>query len=264
MNFDVICNDYDAGLGISVTQELIINHGMSHTTAEEADVFIVLGGDGTMLNAIRTLAKYNKPFMGFNTGTLGFLMNEFEGVKSVVAAFAASAKRESIEFSPLNISAWSTSELLFQGWAFNDVWVEREGGQTLAMDFVIDMEAVATEIRGDGVLVCTPQGSTAYNKALGGRVIPPGINAMQITPMAAMHNKKRLDSIIVNNEREFMVFLEQTEKRPGRLFVDGVQVAAGKDMTALAIQTNKKVKVELLFTNVAHYLTKVSSMQFVS
>jgi len=186
----------------------------------DADVIVPIGGDGTMLHAIREYRHLGKPFVGINAGTRGFLMNNIGDEQQFANMLSQQIHYQNLWLLEAH-AVTDAGIVVLHG--FNDIWIERQSGQTLRMYLQIDKKPVSQMIIGDGMLFSTPQGSTGYNMALRGKVILPGVPVMQVTPIAAMIDKKPLGSIILAESSEIALNLEQTKSRPGRLYVDGAQ-----------------------------------------
>ncbi len=148
-----------------------------------ADALFVLGGDGTILALNEFSIRNNIPIIGINAGKLGFL-TEFEkyeteeAVNLLVEGLLVEDKR-------------STMQICFNGkvcTALNDVVIQRifseDHNNVVGVEVTVDASAVEN-ILGDGVIVCTPTGSTAYSLSAGGAILAPGINAFSITPISA-------------------------------------------------------------------------------
>lgn len=115
---------------------------------------LVLGGDGTMLRAIRERHGDGLPFLGINFGTKGFLLNRTEDLKN-------GGEFSVIRYPLLNVTA-KTAEGEKSGIAFNEVQIKTAGGHMVTLDVSIGGHS-EIRLRGDGLLVVTPAGSTGYN-----------------------------------------------------------------------------------------------------
>lgn len=191
-------------------------------TPADADAILVFGGDGAMLRAIDDYSTHEKPFIGIHAGTLGYLMNNISNPQTCYEHLCE------VEFETLwTLEAeveTATGSSKVSG--FNDIWVERATGQMLRMRVWINDILQPPVLGGDGILVCTPQGSTGYNLALRGKAISPGEPILQLTPMACVVNKAPLGSVIMSDRSVIRVDFEQIEKRPGVLYHDGIQLDA--------------------------------------
>ncbi|WP_066187119.1 MULTISPECIES: NAD kinase [Gracilibacillus] len=156
----------------------------------EPDIVISVGGDGTFLQAFHDYQHRLKDtaFIGVHTGHLGFYADWVpEEVEKLIIDIA---KRpfEVVEYPLLDIKIHPVGSEEYRHFlALNEVSVKSADG-TLAMDVHIK-GAHFERFRGDGLCVSTPSGSTAYNKALGGAILHPSLNALQITEMASINNR---------------------------------------------------------------------------
>ena len=152
---------------------------------EQADVILTIGGDGTILHEANLSLRYTKPILGINLGRCGFLatceVSEMEAKLSAVARG---------EFSVDNRMLLYVRVLGHDGWeghALNDVVVTK-GRLQQAIDFSIYCDDILVEhYRGDGVIVATPTGSTAYSFSAGGPVLDAAADVVVLTPVCA-HN----------------------------------------------------------------------------
>jgi NAD+ kinase len=183
-----------------------------------ADAVAVFGGDGAMLHSIQHYMDYAKPFIGINAGTRGYLMN------NTPDADHFHRHLPDVRFQELwlleGVALTAGQEVTVHG--FNDIWVERSSPQTLRMRITVDGAPQPPLLVGDGILFCTPQGSTGYNLALGGKPICPSVTVIQVTPMASVIEKSPASSLILSGDAVVSVDFEQLEKRPCRLFYDGI------------------------------------------
>ena len=152
---------------------------------EQTDVILTIGGDGTILHEANLSLRYAKPILGINLGRCGFLatceVSEMEAKLSAVARG---------EFSVDNRMLLYVRVLGHDGWeghALNDVVVTK-GRLQQAIDFSIYCDDILVEhYRGDGVIVATPTGSTAYSLAAGGPILDAAADVLVLTPVCA-HN----------------------------------------------------------------------------
>ena len=222
----------------------------------QAEVIMPIGGDGAMLQAIKHYRELNKPFIGINAGTRGFLMNDIKAQSSVNALLDMNIEYLSLWMLEADIETRGNIERVF---GFNDIWVERATGQTLRMKVWFDSKSHSSYIVGHGMLFSTPQGSTGYNLALGGKVIIPGLNVFQVTPIACIVNKAPLGSLVLSDQTEAKVQFEQLSKRPARLFFDGMTFAQDQ-LQSLTVRRSQET-VTLGFFKHADFLSRMSSWQ---
>ncbi len=168
--FDVIADPEAAKLAKNVER--------SESIYSEADAIVALGGDGTMLRATRELDGADKPILGVNIGSLGFLTSI--GLNDVARAFADIAAGKYI----LSGRALASCAVLRSGVsvgayrALNDVVVTNASpSRVVTLDVAVDDDEGASFV-GDGLIVATPSGSTGHSLSAGGPVVHPGVEAL--------------------------------------------------------------------------------------
>jgi NAD+ kinase len=151
--------------------------------AGRADMVLVLGGDGTMLNAARLVEERSVPILGINMGGLGFL-TEVGGEHLYKTLERVFAKEYAIEERlMLRARLERKGRRVTAATVLNDVVVTKgELSRMIAMTIEIDGRFV-TSLRGDGLILSTPTGSTAYSMSAGGPIVGPSVNALVVTPI---------------------------------------------------------------------------------
>ncbi len=148
-----------------------------------ADMLVVFGGDGTMLRAARIVGESGTPMLGVNMGSLGYLtdvpLNECEdSITQILAGDYAIAKRDRVA-----CTAKRGGETIFSTRALNDIVVNM-GPMPRAMLLEVKIDSASMgKYLGDGLIVSTPTGSTAYNLSAGGPIVHPGVNGLIVTPI---------------------------------------------------------------------------------
>lgn len=153
--------------------------------ATAIDIAVVLGGDGTMLRAAALVADHGTPVLGVNLGRLGFLtpFDPADARGAIVAAMAGRLPRG--ERARLMVTFEAIGAPRVQRPALNDAVIHQGGAARLIeLEACLDGKLIET-YRADGLIVCTPSGSTAYNLAAGGPILAPGQAAMALTPICA-------------------------------------------------------------------------------
>jgi len=149
-----------------------------------ANLAVVLGGDGTMLRLARMAAAQQLPMLGINMGHVGFMTelepNELEQLQKLsTGAYTIDTRMM------LHIQIMRDGNRLYEDDALNDVVVGRgEAFHMMRAQILADNEAV-TYVNGDGIIVCTPTGSTAYSLSAGGPIIEPGTDNLAVIPICA-------------------------------------------------------------------------------
>jgi len=151
--------------------------------AAVADVVIVIGGDGTMLNAGRRLAGNDVPLVGINQGRLGFMTDiaraDMLACVDRLLAGEFSADRRML----LEAQVWRGGRQIFQTFALNDVVVNKgDIGRLIEMEVRVDGEFLYV-LRADGMIVATPTGSTAYALSANGPILHPSVPGIALVPL---------------------------------------------------------------------------------
>ncbi len=170
-------------LGEPIPEERI--YGQSIGSQPEETMLVCYGGDGTLLEGVQRLGGEPLPVIGINAGHLGFLTTvPTSGLDEIFGLMArhelATEERWMLEIGG-DIPAEATTSL-----ALNEFTVQRNGAGMISVETYVDDQMVAT-YRGDGVIVSTPTGSTAYSLSAGGPVVAPTCACMVISPLAP-HN----------------------------------------------------------------------------
>lgn len=180
------------GRGLDVILEdrladVVANHGRRVATCEEigseADLVVVLGGDGSLLSAARILAQFDTPVVGVNRGRLGFLTDISPDELAEQIPAVLDGKFESEQRFLLDAEVRRKGKVLGHGDALNDVVVN--SGTTARMiefELYVDDTFVYRQ-RADGLIVSTPTGSTAYSLSGGGPIMHPALDAVVLVPM---------------------------------------------------------------------------------
>ena len=150
----------------------------------EADFVIVVGGDGTILGAARSMGKDQKPIIGLNQGKLGFLAEfSLEELKEQIEQILSDATLVR-ERTILDVGITRThTSAAFHSLALNDC-VIHTGPPYRMFQLVVRIDGQRlTEVRGDGLIIASPSGSTAHNMSAGGPILEPGVQAIVLTPI---------------------------------------------------------------------------------
>lgn len=148
-----------------------------------ADLVVVVGGDGTMLNTARRLSGYDVPLVGVNQGRLGFMTDVscdsmLERLGDILEGRYTSEQR-----MMLDAEVMRAGERVFQNLALNDVVVSRgELGRMIEFELTIDGEFIYNQ-RSDGMIVSTPTGSTAYALSANGPILHPSVPGIALVPL---------------------------------------------------------------------------------
>ncbi len=148
-----------------------------------ADLVVVLGGDGTMLNIACALALHDIALVGVNQGRLGFLTDISVDTMAETIGAILDGKYVTEQRMMLEAEVLRDGSSMFKALAFNDVVVSK-GGEDSMIEFEVKIDGrFLYALRGDGLIVATPTGSTAYALSAGGPIIHPALSAMALVPI---------------------------------------------------------------------------------
>lgn len=152
----------------------------------KVDLFLVLGGDGTMICYAGPLAHLKIPFFGLNYGNVGFMMNSLEEGLLAILLKLRNGRFRLWEFPLLEVAATDLNGMVHHGLGLNDIYLQRMTAQTCRIDMRIKGQPLAfNPILCDGVIVSTPLGSTAYSFNATGSVVSIDCPVLTVTPLAA-------------------------------------------------------------------------------
>ncbi len=186
---------------------------------QRCDLGIVIGGDGTLLHAARSLAPFDIPILGINRGRLGFLVDVSprEAI-SILDEILAGEYQEDHRFL-LHAQVIRNGEVIATSDAFNDVVVHvSDVVRMIEVDTYVNEHYLYTQ-RTDGLIVATPTGSTAYALSGGGPILHPSLNAIVLVPICPHTLTNR--PIVVDAESHIEIDLSKRTNPPARVAFDG-------------------------------------------
>ncbi|MEE9375844.1 MAG: NAD kinase [Rhizobiaceae bacterium] len=191
----------------------------AHVPPEKSDIIVALGGDGFMLQTQLKFMNSGIPVYGMNRGTVGFLMNEFrehdlfERLDQAIRA----------KIHPLKMVAKAADGTIHKSMAFNEVSLFRQSHQAARLKVEIDGETRMEGLICDGIMVATPQGSTAYNLSAHGPILPLNAPLLALTPISAFRPRNWRGALLPNNVKVRITVLEP-EKRPVNAVADNTEI----------------------------------------
>lgn len=183
-----------------------------------ASMVICFGGDGTILHMAKTATRHNVPILGVNIGTMGF-MAELENSELSQLARIASGDYTIDERMMLDVTVHRERDIIFHDICLNDVVITK-GAVARIVHLAVNCDGVqAMECGGDGIIIATPTGSTAYSLSAGGPIVEPEAHSIIVTPICAHDVASRC--IVASENRVITVGLTHNARRNAFLSVDG-------------------------------------------
>ena len=209
---------------------------------EKAEAVAVLGGDGFMLEAMHRMIDSGRmvPIYGLNLGTVGFLMNRYQKNCRVLERMA---KARRIAVSPLKMEAITQSGAIESFYAINEVSLLRETRQTAKIEISVNERVRISELAGDGVLLATPVGSTAYNYSASGPILPLDSQMLALTPISPFRPRRWKGAILPDRSRVAFRVLEPA-KRPVSAVADQKEL---RDIAEVRLEIDRSREITLLF-----------------
>lgn len=216
---------------------------------KEADILICFGGDGTILHAAKDANLYGVPILGVNLGSVGFMAELEQGELSLLSKLAVG--KYTIESRMmLDVVVKRDHKIIFSDLALNDAVITK-GAVARVVDLeVFSDKAVITNFSGDGVIISTPTGSTAYSMSAGGPIVEPTAENFIVTPICPHAINAR--SFVLGNERVVSAHLGRLTRKTAYLSVDG-----GK-----AFKLSGGDRVEARLANTKTHLVRLTDRSF--
>ena len=224
----------------------------SKAIAEISDIsaVIVLGGDGTILRAAEIVKGHEVPIIGINLGNVGFLAEISE---PSIAEIVKAVDSGSIHREPrltLKYEIIRNGSVISQGWALNEVVVERSSTRMLELFVQIDGRPLS-KWGCDGVICATPTGSTAYAFSAGGPVVWPEVSALVLLPLAAHALFSR--PMVVSPECEIVIDVLSND---AQISADGLRQEEIQLSDRIVI-TKEKAKIQLAYVNAGNFTDRL-------
>jgi len=231
--------------------EVFIDSSAADICHEAIDSIIVLGGDGTMIRTARQYLEQNVPVLGVKMGTVGFLSNiNADELETSLDRFIRHDYGIE-ERMMLDVGIYQGENLLQSVYSLNELSIKSKSSRMISMDIKIAGKEHAL-YRGDGIIIATPTGSTAYSLSSGGPITDPDLDVFIMTPITSYLLTKR--PMVINAHKEISLFPVRCEEAV--LSIDG-QVKIDWDencMIKVKMAANKlkmiRLKEQLFFQTI--------------
>jgi len=219
------------------------------------NMILVIGGDGTMLKAIREHWRRRLPFVGQNAGHLGFLMNAslpslLEGIELISQSLPL-----------LRVDVRYPDGTHSMNLAYGDAWIERAEGQAAWLEVRVNGEVQLEKVVGDGMLIATAAGSSAYARAMGAVPVPLDSPSLILAGSNIFQPRFWRPMNLPSSSQITLTSLDRLGKRPLRAFIDGQPLGIVEELSAKQSLT---ASVELAFTKEYDPSTKLLKSLFPS
>ena len=227
---------------------------------DKADTIIAIGGDGFMLETLHKIidkSSYHKQkTYGINRGSYGFLLNHFDTQKDDISDILANAEPHILY--PLQLTATDKNGKTHNAYAINEVSLFRRIAQIAKLKISIDGQVRLRELWCDGIILATPAGSTAYNYAAYGPIVPLDSRILCLTPLAPFRPPRWRGALLPHRSTVTIEVLE-SEKRPVSAVADNIEIT---DVVKIDMHLNRDIPLTLLFNPDADLKERVLSQQF--
>lgn len=224
----VLCLPFNPKKGERFDYPKGLKLGKLENELADANILICFGGDGTILHAAKDATLHHVPVMGVNMGSVGFMAELERGELSLLNKLAHGEFRTEKRMM-LQVRVYRGDKLLMEDIALNDAVISKGSIARVAELEVLADGVLATSMAGDGVIVASPTGSTAYSMSAGGPIIEPNSQCMVVTPVCAHQLAAR--SMVLAADRVITVQLPKGNRKHLNLAVDGgksIRLTAGE------------------------------------
>ena len=191
---------------------------LAPSQVSKVDLVIVLGGDGTYIQAVHLLNGHRAPILGVNMGSLGFLTEVRSEDLYQAVSMTLDGKMEMRPRAMLDVKIKRHGKIIQQNFALNDAVIERGPFSQLISITMYSEDQMVGEVKADGLVIATPTGSTAYNLAAGGPILHPHVHSLVVTPICPHSLTHRP---IIFPDQQTLTFKLLNKKQRAFLHVDG-------------------------------------------
>ncbi len=221
----------------------------------DADVIVALGGDGHVLRTIYDAMGRSKPVFAMRrTASVGFLCNDYN-INDLHERLKAA---QAVTLHPLHLSAKTTDGREREAWAINEVSVVRDSPQSARLSIQIDGIERIPQYSGDGILVATPAGSTAYNHSCGGPIMPLDANTLVMTAISG-YRPRRWSYAVLPQNAVIEITAHEIPKRPVRIEAGNSVI---RNAASATVRLDRQKSFTLMFDPDQHLGERIIREQF--
>ncbi|WP_044566278.1 NAD(+)/NADH kinase [Anaerococcus provencensis] len=237
------------------TKDILEDYGFEVSSNFNTDAILnlVIGGDGTFLKAVHDTNFTNIPFIGINTGHLGFYQEvEVDEIENFVKAF----KDGNYKVEELTILESQVNKKRMD--SLNEVVVKSNKNQIVRLKVFIDGNFVEN-FQGDGLIIATPHGSTAYNLSCGGSILHQSLKGYSLTPIAPIFsnlNNAIISPVVLPEDASIDILVSKRDNYHTVFIFDGKEYNTRDYKISIRV-SNKTIKKLILDKN--HYWTNIKN-----
>src|SRR6056297_378500 len=254
MKIFIHCNHKDSSQEVKERLIELIKDSPLQIVQKDFDLIVVIGGDGTMLSAIRKYKSKMKPFVGINTGTLGFLPSVLPKEINQFVDTIVNKKYIEVDYPLLKLTSTCIDGVKTDHYAFNEILIKHLQPKLMEAKIFFDNKPF-NYFTGDGFIISTAIGSTGYAIWAGGVATHPDLNLYQIIPLNPNDNsvnRPLKTSMIVQIDVKLSIDIVKAKKRKVAVACDGKN-ATHKYIEKIEISKSLHHKVTILKTDTLSY-----------
>jgi NAD+ kinase len=227
---------------VALKNELIKNYQFIDLDAaqnQKLDLIIAIGGDGFMLHLLHKYEKNPLPIYGINYGTVGFLLNQTKHQNLIEAIEQSTVSM----IHPLRMNVIDANNKKHSHIAINEISLVRHSSQAAQIKVEINGQSRIDSLIGDGILVATPAGSTAYNLSAGGPIIPFGAKILALSAICPFRPRSWKNALLSSDSKiKFTILNHKT--RPTSANADSIQILNAKEVE---VSEDRSIAFPILF-----------------
>ena len=233
----------------------VLSQKYSNYNLKEANIVVVLGGDGTILSLINDEVYLKKKIFGMNRGTIGFLMNNYQPDNLLHRISISKETR----LNPVQMKVTDINNKTYNALSLNEVSLLRQNRFAANVRVKIDNKMKINKLVCDGILVSTPAGSTAYNLSAHGPILPLSSTLLALTPICPFR-PRRWKGALLPEKSKIALEIINPEKRPVSATAGQVEV---RNVKKVEISYNFRKTLKLLFDKDQNLEEKILNEQFI-
>ena len=233
----------------------ILQKKYKHYSLEEANLVIVLGGDGTILPLVNDKSFIKKNIFGMNRGTVGFLMNNYEAENLLDRIKSSKVTK----LNPVYMKVTDIFNKIHLAFSLNEVSLLRQNRFAANIRVKINSKVKINKLVCDGMLVSTPAGSTAYNLSAQGPILPLNSPLLALTPICPFR-PRRWKGAILPEKSKIVLEIIDPKNRPVSATAGEVEV---RNVKKVEVACNFTKSLNLLFDKEHNLEEKILNEQFI-